>query len=249
MYLANTQDIEGMRAAGKLAALLLSYLSNHIVPGVTTAHLDQLAAEWTTQHGATSAPLGYQGRNKTPFPHHICTSVNEVVCHGFPNHIPLNDGDIVNIDVTPLLNGYHGDTSRTYTVGTPTPAAQQLITLTEECLSIGIAQCRPGAYLGDIGAAIHQHATAHNHRIIKEFVGHGIGKTFHQPPFVSHIGTPKTGIKMVPGMIFTIEPILTAGSPQIHFRNEWEAITSDRSLTAQAEHTILITPTGHEILT
>ncbi len=249
MYIASDTDISHMRAAGQLAARLLSYLQSHLAPGVTTAHIDRLAAEWTAQHGAISAPLNYKGRNSTPFPYHICTSVNEVVCHGYPNDIPLKSGDIINIDVTPALHGYHGDTSATFPVGAISTDHQRLIQLTQECLSLGIAQCRPGAYIGDIGAAIQAHAVAHNHKIIKEFVGHGIGKTFHQPPFIPHVGHPNTGIRMVPGMIFTIEPILTASSPKIHFRNEWEAITADGSYTAQAEHTVLITATGHEILT
>ncbi len=249
MYLAMPNDITGMRAAGELAARLLSYLGSHVAPGVTTAHLDALAAEWTAQHGATSAPLGYRGRNTTPYPYHICTSVNEVVCHGYPNHTPLVAGDLLNIDVTPLLNGYHGDTSRTYPVGEPPPHLRKLIDLSQECLSIGIAQCRPGGYVGDNGAAIAAHAAQHGHRIIKEFVGHGIGRTFHQPPFIPHTGTRNTGLKLTPGMIFTIEPILTAGSTQIRFRNEWESVTVDGSPTAQAEHTILITAHGYEVLT
>jgi methionyl aminopeptidase len=199
--IANHEDIAGMRAAGALAANLLSFLGSHVRPGVSTADLDGLAANWTAKNGAVSAPLGYQPRGVTPFPGHICTSVNEMVCHGKPSaNQVLKDGDIINIDVTPILNGYHGDTSRTFAVGECSKDSLDLIDATEECLRVGIAAIRDGERLGTIGYLINERAEQMGFSIIKEFVGHGIGKRFHTQPYVLHHGIIDTGIKLKSGM-------------------------------------------------
>jgi methionyl aminopeptidase len=247
--ISSVEDIAGMRAAGKLAALLLTYLGQHVAPGVTTRHLDELAAAWTVAAGARSGPLGYKGSGTTPFPASICTSVNEVICHGIPCDTTLANGDIVNIDVTPVLNGYYGDTSKTFAVGSISEKAQRLIDATDRCLAIGIEQSKPGNHIGDIGYAINTYATKLGYSIVSEFCGHGIGKKFHTPPYIPHFGVAKTGIKLVPGMIFTIEPILCMGRPDVKILNEWEVASAFGNLTAQAEHTILITRDGAEILT
>lgn len=251
--IATEEDIMGMRAAGRTAAALLTYLGSKVKPGISTGELDRLAAEWTSAAGATSAPLGYGKTGVTPFPAHICTSVNDTVCHGIPsdNHI-LKEGDIINIDVTPIVNGYHGDTSKTFPVGECSAENLELIKVTEECLHIGISLARDGVYLGTLGNAIEAHAESKGYSIVKEFVGHGIGKKFHTQPYVCHYGIPNTGIKIKAGMIFTIEPILckkTKSNPEITFKNDWEAVLNSGLPTAQAEHTILVGHDSAEILT
>jgi methionyl aminopeptidase len=248
--LATVEDIRGMRRAGRLAARLLAYLGKCVRPGISTGELDRLAAEWTSEALATSAPLGYTQGGYAPFPAHICTSINEVVCHGIPSDaVVLREGDIINIDVTPIFNGYHGDTSRTFPVGECSAEALELIAVTEECLDVGISHAVEGEYLGSLGAAIEQHANSKGYSIIKEFVGHGIGRKFHTQPYVPHYGVPNTGVRLKAGMIFTIEPILCKGDSKITFRNAWEAILVSGSLTAQAEHTILVGNNKAEILT
>jgi methionyl aminopeptidase len=217
-----------------------------VQPGVSTQTLNDEAERWTIAHGAKSAPLGYKG-----FPKSICTSVNEVICHGIPSPKQiLKDGDIINIDVTPILDGYHGDTSRTFMVGTPSPTAQKLVAVTEECLRLGIAAARPGGTMGDIGAAIQEYAESQGFSVVRDFVGHGISHIFHTPPQVPHFGVRGKGRKLRPGMVFTIEPMINEGTYEhLLLADGWTAITKDRKLSAQFEHTIAITEDGVEILT
>jgi methionyl aminopeptidase len=244
--LLSKREIEKMRQAGQLAAQLLDHLAPIVQPGVSTETLNDEAERWTIAHGAKSAPLGYKG-----FPKSICTSVNEVICHGIPSPKQiLKDGDIINIDVTPILDGYHGDTSRTFMVGTPSPTAQKLVAVTEECLRLGIAAARPGGTMGDIGAAIQEYAEAHGFSVVRDFVGHGISHVFHTPPQVPHFGVRGKGRKLRPGMVFTIEPMINEGTYEhLLLADGWTAITKDRKLSAQFEHTIAITEDGVEILT
>ncbi|PSO54755.1 MAG: type I methionyl aminopeptidase, partial [Cyanobacteria bacterium QH_6_48_35] len=209
--LLSSREIEKMRQAGSLAAALLDHLEPMIKPGVSTLELDNEAERWTQAHGATSAPLGYHG-----FPKSICTSVNEVVCHGIPNGKQiLKDGDIMNIDVTPILDGYHGDTSRTFLVGTPSARAKKLVEVTEECLMKGIAAVKPGGRIGDIGAAIQEYAEANGFSVVRDFVGHGINRVFHTAPQIPHYGKQGKGKRLRSGMVFTIEPMINEGT--------WEA--------------------------
>lgn len=244
--LLSKREIEKMRQAGQLAAQLLDHLAPIVQPGVSTQTLNDEAERWTIAHGAKSAPLGYKG-----FPKSICTSVNEVICHGIPSPKQiLKDGDIINIDVTPILDGYHGDTSRTFMVGTPSPTAQKLVAVTEECLRLGIAAARPGGTMGDIGAAIQEYAEAHGFSVFRDFVGHGISHIFHTPPQVPHFGVRGKGRKLRQGMVFTIEPMINEGTYEhLLLADGWTAITKDRKLSAQFEHTIAITEDGVEILT
>ena len=244
--LLSKREIEKMRQAGQLAAQLLDHLAPMVQPGVSTQTLNDEAERWTIAHGAKSAPLGYNG-----FPKSICTSVNEVICHGIPSPKQiLRDGDIINIDVTPILDGYHGDTSRTFLVGTPSPTAQKLVAVTEECLRLGIAAARPGGKMGDIGAAIQEYAEDQGFSVVRDFVGHGISHIFHTPPQVPHFGVRGKGRKLRPGMVFTIEPMINEGTYEhLLLADGWTAITKDRKLSAQFEHTIAITEDGVEILT
>lgn len=243
--LLSKREIEKMRQAGQLAAQLLDHLAPIVQPGVSTETLNDEAERWTIAHGAKSAPLGYKG-----FPKSICTSVNEVICHGIPSPKQiLKDGDIINIDVTPILDGYHGDTSRTFMVGTPSPTAQKLVAVTEECLRLGIAAARPGGTMGDIGAAIQEYAEAHGFSVVRDFVGHGISHVFHTPPQVPHFGVRGKGRKLRPGMVFTIEPMINAGKARVkELKDGWTVVTADRSLTAQWEHMVAVTDTGFELL-
>jgi len=248
--LATEQDISGMRVAGKAAADLLNLLSSHIKPGISTGELNRIAAEWTADIGGVSAPYNYAANGHQPFPAHICTSVNEIACHGMPsNDVILVDGYIVNIDVTPIINGYHGDVSKTFAVGRCSREALELIAATEKCLCAGIDAARAGEYIGTIGYAVSKTANDLGYSIVREFSGHGIGRKFHTQPYVPHYGIPNTGIKLSAGMIFTIEPILCKGNPTIFFRNDWEAIIASGNISAQAEHTILICSDKTEILT
>ncbi len=244
--LLSKREIEKMRRAGQLAAQLLDYLAPLVTPGISTQELNDQAEQWTAERGAVSAPLGYNG-----FPKSICTSVNEVICHGIPNPKQiLKEGDIINIDVTPIVEGYHGDCSRTFFVGTPSPLAQKLVQVTEECLYRGIAAVRPGGKIGDIGAAIQEYAESHGFSVVRDFVGHGISHIFHTPPQVPHFGVRGKGKKLRPGMVFTIEPMINEGTYEhILLEDGWTAITKDRKLSAQFEHTIAVTETGVEILT
>lgn len=244
--LLSKREIEKMRQAGQLAAKLLDFLATMVKPGISTQELNDEAERWTQAHGAKSAPLGYHG-----FPKSICTSVNEVICHGIPNPRQiLKEGDIINIDVTPILDGYHGDTSRTFFVGTPSPDAKKLVEVTEECLRRGIAAAQPGAKIGDIGAAIQEYAESHGFSVVRDFVGHGVSTVFHTAPQVPHYGTPGKGKRLRPGMVFTIEPMINEGTWEaVVLDDGWTAITKDGKLSAQFEHTIALTEDGVEILT
>ena len=247
----NAQEIEGMRVACRLAAEVLDYLAPHVKPGVTTNEIDRLAAECMARQGSVSATLGYQPPGYPPYPKSLCTSLNHVVCHGIPNDKPLKKGDIMNVDVTVIKDGWYGDTSRMYMVGEPSIAAKRLTAITFESLWIGIMKVRPGARLGDIGAAIQKFAEGHGFSVVREFCGHGIGRNFHEEPQVLHYGKPGTLEELKPGMTFTIEPMLNAGRREVkEFGNDgWAIVTKDHSLSAQWEHTVLVTETGCEVLT
>lgn len=246
IVILSSREIEKMRQAGRLAAELLAYLEPFVKPGVSTLELNDKAEHWTREHGAISAPLGYHG-----FPKSICTSVNEVVCHGIPNAKQiLKDGDIINIDVTPILDGFHGDTSRTFFVGQSSPLAEKLVAVTEECMMRGIAEVKPGARIGDIGAAIQEYAEANHFSVVRDFVGHGVSRVFHTAPQVPHYGTRGKGKKLRAGMVFTIEPMINEGTWEVEVLDDnWTAVTKDRKLSAQFEHTIAVTKDGVEILT
>ncbi|NJK39438.1 MAG: type I methionyl aminopeptidase [Oscillatoriales cyanobacterium RM2_1_1] len=251
MVLLSRREVEKMRQAGRLAAQLLDHLEPMVQPGVTTLELNDEAERWTQAHQARSAPLAYDPSGKNPFPKSICTSVNHVICHGIPSaRQVLKSGDIINIDVTPILDGYHGDTSRTFLVGTPSPIAKQLVEVTYECLMRGIDAVKPGGKIGDIGSAIQAHAEAQGFSVVRDFVGHGVGTTFHTEPQVPHYGQQGKGKKLRPGMVFTIEPMINEGTWEARMLEDgWTAVTADGKLSAQFEHTIAVTTTGVEILT
>ena len=235
----------GMRAAGRLAAEILDALVPHVVPGVTTLALDDIVHRMTLDAGAVPATLGYRGYTKS-----CCTSVNHVVCHGIPCERALKEGDIVNIDVTPILDGWHGDTSRMYLVGEVGIKARKLVQTTYECLMLGIAQAKPGNRLGDIAHAIQTHAEAQRYSVVRDFCGHGLGRVFHDAPEVVHAGRPGTGPELRPGMFFTIEPMINIGKPASKILEDgWTAVTRDRSLSAQFEHSVGITEDGCEVFT
>ncbi|MEJ6009545.1 type I methionyl aminopeptidase [Novosphingobium aquae] len=239
------EHFEGMRKAGRLAAEILDEMAPFVKPGVTTGEIDDLVRKLTLDGGAVPATLGYRG-----YAHSCCVSINHVVCHGIPGDKVLKDGDIVNIDVTPLLDGWHGDSSRMYLVGDVPLKARRLVDVTYECLMIGIEHAKPGAKLGDIGAAIQKHAEANRYGVVREFCGHGLGRLFHDAPEVVHAGHRGTGPELKPGMFFTIEPMINLGKPGVKLLEDgWTAVTRDRSLSAQFEHSIGITETGCEIFT
>ncbi|MFN3077608.1 MAG: type I methionyl aminopeptidase [Alphaproteobacteria bacterium] len=234
-----------MHRAGRLAAETLDFITEHVRPGVATATLDQLCHDFVAARGGISAPLGYRG-----YPKSICTSINRVVCHGIPNEKPLLEGDIVNIDVTPILDGWHGDSSRMYCVGRVSVKAQRLIDVAYEAMIRGIEIVRPGVTLGDIGHAIQSYAEAARFSVVRDFCGHGIGRVFHEPPNVMHFGRPGEGMVLREGMIFTIEPMINAGRFETKILADgWTAVTRDRSLSAQFEHTLGVTSDGYEIFT
>ncbi|MCX7945995.1 MAG: type I methionyl aminopeptidase [Hydrogenophilus sp.] len=250
--LKTPQELDAMRVACRLAAEVLDYIEPYVQPGVTTAELDQLCHRYIVDvQNAIPAPLHYPPGSRNPFPNATCTSVNHVVCHGIPNQKPLKKGDILNIDITILKDGWHGDTSRMYIVGGETSLlARRLVAVAYECLWLGIAAVRPGGKLGDIGAAIEAHARRHGFSVVRDYCGHGIGRRFHEEPQVMHVGKPGTGITLQPGMTFTIEPMINAGKPHTSLLADgWTVVTRDRSLSAQWEHTILVTENGVEILT
>lgn len=251
IILLSSSEIEKMRRAGKLAAELLEHLGKMVTVGISTQQINDEAERFTRARGAKSAPLNYAPRGSKPFPRSICTSVNEVVCHGIPNSKQiLRDGDIMNIDVTPILDGYHGDTSKTFLIGHVKPEACQLVEVTKECLRRAIAEVAPGKRFGDIGAAIQEYAESFGYGVVREFVGHGIGKQFHMSPQVFHYGTRGKGLRMQAGMAFTIEPMINIGKwKTVLWEDGWTATTEDGSLSAQFEHTVLVTQTGCEILT
>lgn len=240
------EEIERMRVASRLAADLLHMIAPFVQPGVTTEELDQICHDYTVNvQQAIPAPLNYRG-----YPKSICTSVNHVVCHGIPGNKRLKKGDIINIDVTVKKDGYHGDTSKMFFVGEPSVIAKRVTRVSYECMCIGIAMVRPGVRLGDIGHAIQHHAESNGCSIVREYCGHGIGREFHEEPQVLHYGKPGTGLMLEPGMIFTVEPMVNAGKRHVRLLpDEWTVVTKDHSLSAQWEHTVLVTDTGHEVLT
>ena len=243
--------IEGMRLAGRLASEVLDFLTPHVQVGVTTNQLDQLAHDYITQvQQAIPAPLNYAPSGYKPYPKSICTSINHQVCHGIPSDKALKRGDIINIDITVIKDGWHGDTSRMYAVGEASIAAKRLCQLTYEAMWHGIVKVKPGTRLGDIGFAIQRFAEGHGFSVVREFCGHGIGEKFHEDPQVLHYGKPGTLEELQAGMTFTIEPMINAGRRDIkELGDGWTIVTRDHSLSAQWEHTILVTPTGYEVLT
>ena len=251
IILKTSEEIEKMRLACRLAAEVLDYITPFVKPGVTTEALDKLCHDYMVDvQGCIPAPLNYAPPGYKPYPKSICTSINHQICHGVPGEKQLKNGDIVNIDITTIKNGYHGDTSRMFLVGEPSIQARRLCDITYECLWKGIAQVKPGATLGDIGHAIQQHAEGAGYSVVREFCGHGIGKRFHEDPQVVHYGQPGTGIPLRPNMIFTIEPMINAGKAAIRtLADGWTVVTKDHSLSAQWEHTVLVTETGYEVLT
>lgn len=244
-------DIEAMRVAGRLTSEVLDMLTEHVKPGVTTDYLDKLAHDHIVHvQKAIPAPLNYAPPGYAPYPKSVCTSINHQVCHGIPNDRPLKNGDIVNIDVTVIKDGWHGDSSRMYVVGEGSIAARRLCQVTYEAMWKGIQKVRPGARLGDIGHAIQSFAENQGYSIVREFCGHGIGRKFHEEPQVLHYGRPGTLEELVPGMVFTIEPMINIGRREIKESGDgWTIVTKDRSLSAQWEHTIVVTDTGYEVLT
>jgi methionyl aminopeptidase len=240
------EEIEKMRIAGRLAAEVLEMITPHVQAGITTTELDQICHDYiVNEQHAIPAPLNYHG-----FPKSICTSVNHVICHGIPNEKRLKNGDMVNIDITVIKDDYHGDTSKMFFVGEPSIKGQRLSRVAYECLRLGIDLVKPGTRLGDIGHAIQQHAEANNYSVVREYCGHGIGKQFHEDPQVLHYGKQGTGLELEPGMTFTIEPMINAGKRQVKLMKDgWTVVTKDHSLSAQWEHTLLVTEDGHEILT
>jgi methionyl aminopeptidase len=249
--LKTPDDIAGMRIAGRLASEVLDMLALHIKPGITTDALDKLAHDHIVHvQGGIPAPLNYAPPGYTPYPKSICTSVNHQVCHGIPNDRPLKNGDIINIDITVIKDGWHGDTSRMFIVGEGSIAAKRLCTLTYEAMWKGIVKVKPGARLGDIGHAIQSFAESQGFSIVREFCGHGIGRKFHEEPQVLHYGRPGTLEELVPGMVFTVEPMINAGRREIRELGDgWTIVTKDRSLSAQWEHTVVVTDTGFEVMT
>lgn len=249
--LKTPEEIDRMRLAGRLASEVLDYIAPHVKPGVTTAALNDLChAYMVNVQGTTPAPLNYAPPGYKPFPKSICTSVNHQVCHGIPGERVLKPGDVLNIDVTVIKDGFHGDSSRMYYVGEPSIQARRLCEITYECMWIGIAGVRPGAFLGDIGAAIQEHAEKHGFSVVREFCGHGIGRRFHEDPQVLHYGKRGTGLRLETGMTFTVEPMINAGKAAIReLADGWTIVTKDHSLSAQWEHTVLVAETGFEVLT
>ncbi len=238
-------DFDGMRKAGRLTAETLDMLVGEVGPGVTTQHLDDLVFQFAMDHGAYPAPLDYRGYRKS-----ICTSVNHVVCHGIPDDKPMREGDIVNIDVTLIVDGWHGDSSRMYAVGEIPRRAERLIDVTYESLLRGIAAARPGGHTGDIGEAIQDYAEGERCAVVRDFCGHGLGRLFHDEPNILHYGRRGEGAELKPGMFFTIEPMINLGRPHVKILSDgWTAVTRDRSLSAQFEHTVGVTATGVEIFT
>ena len=243
--LKSESDVEGIRKAGRLVIETLSLVESVIQPGLVTDDINTLVHDFTVKHHATPAPLNYRG-----FPKSVCVSVNEVICHGIPGKYALRDGDIVNVDVTTILNGYYADANQTFFVGTPGPDAKKIVNVARECLKRGIAMISPGNTVGDIGWAIQTYAESKGCSVVREFVGHGVGLEFHEPPQIPHFGRKGEGIELVPGMVFTIEPMINIGGFALRIlRDKWTAVTRDGSLSAQFEQTLLVTEDGYESLT
>ena len=239
------QDIEQMRPACIHAANTLVMIEKYIKVGVSTNEINEIVHDYTIKHGAIPAPLNYHG-----FPKSVCTSVNHVVCHGIPSDKKLKDGDIINVDVTSILNGWHGDTSKTFYVGTPKKRTEKVTEVARKCLELGISVVKPSATLGDIGHIIQTYAESEGMSIVREYCGHGIGRVFHEEPQVVHYGSPNTGMKLKEGMVFTIEPMVNLGKPAVKVLSDnWTVVTRDKSLSAQFEHTMVVTDDGVEILT
>lgn len=239
------EQIEGIRRSCQLTRRILDEITPRIAPGITTDDINRWVHELTVAAGAIPAPLHYRG-----FPKSVCTSLNEVICHGIPGDRLLVEGDILNVDVTSILDGYYGDASRMFLIGEVAPEARRLVEVTRECLELGIAQVRPGNTTGDIGHVIQQHAESQGYSVVRMFVGHGVGVHFHEPPDIAHYGHPHTGVSLVPGMIFTIEPMINIGTYEVVILDDgWTALTADGSLSAQWEHTVLVTADGVEVLT
>jgi len=250
--LLSDREIEAMRPACRLSSQLLDFLTPMVKPGVSTLELNDAAEEWTRKHGAVSAPLGYPGpEGAIAFPKSICTSINEVVCHGIPSKKDiLQDGDIINIDVTPFYQGYHGDSSRTFMVGNVSPTARKLVEVTEKAMWKGIEAVKVGGRIGDIGAAIQEYAESEGFSVVRDFVGHGVHRIFHTEPQIPHYGVRGKGKKIRPGMVFTIEPMLNVGTYKVELQSDqWTAVTQDGELSAQFEHTLAVTKSGVEVLT
>ena len=243
--LKEPHEIEGIRAAGRVLLDIMDKVEHMIAPGIKTEEINTLVHEETLKAGAVPAPLNYRG-----FPKSVCVSVNEVICHGIPGDRVLKDGDIVNVDITPILNGYYADANKTFFVGTPTREGKKVVAVAAESLKRAMQMVRPGANIGDIGWAIQTYAEAQGCSVVREFVGHGVGLDFHEQPQVLHFGKRGRGVKLVPGMVFTIEPMINLGKRDLHILSDhWTAVTSDASLSAQFEQTILVTETGFESLT
>ncbi len=251
VFLKTPEEIERMRVAGRLAGEVLDFIAPHVKAGITTGRLNDLCHDYMVNVQKTvPAPLNYAPPGYKPFPRSICTSVNHQVCHGIPGDRVLKNGDIINIDITVIKDGFHGDSSRMYFVGEPSIQARRLVDVTYECMWLGIAQVRHGARLGDIGAAIQAHAERNGFSVVREFCGHGIGRNFHEEPQVLHYGKPGTGLVLEAGMTFTVEPMINAGRPGIReLADGWTIVTKDHSLSAQWEHTVLVTQAGYEVLT
>ncbi len=245
VQLKSSADIDAMRPACRLAADTLVMIEPYIKPGITTDEINTLVHDYTIKHGATPAPLNYRG-----FPKSVCTSLNHVVCHGIPDHKKLKDGDIINVDVTTIVDGWHGDTSKTFYVGKPKIRAQKLTEVAREALQLGIDTVKPGATLGDIGFAIQSFVESNRFSVVREYCGHGIGRSFHEEPQVVHFGKKGAGMVLKEGMVFTIEPMVNAGKPGVKvLKDGWTVVTRDKSLSAQFEHTLAVTKNGVEILT
>jgi len=246
VHIKNAEEIEKMRVAGKLAGEVLEMITPYVKAGISTDELNQICHDYIVNvQKAIPAPLNYHG-----FPKSICTSLNHQVCHGIPGPRKLKDGDILNIDITVIKDEFHGDTSKMFIIGKGNVIAQRVCRIAKECLDIGIEMVKPGTRLGDIGAAIQKHAEKNRMSVVREYCGHGIGRVFHEDPQVLHYGTPGTGLELIPGMTFTIEPMVNAGKAAVKLLpDDWTVVTKDHSLSAQWEHTILVTDTGYEILT
>jgi len=251
VVLKTPEELERMRVAGRLAGEVLDFIAPHVKPGVTTGKLNDLCHDYMVRVQHTiPAPLNYAPPGYKPFPKSICTSVNHQVCHGIPGDRVLKPGDILNVDITVIKDGFHGDSSRMYYLGEPSIQARRLVEVTHECMWLGIRQVRPGARLGDLGSAIQAHAEKHGFSVVREFCGHGIGRKFHEEPQVLHYGRPGTGLVLEPGMTFTVEPMINAGKAGIReLADGWTIVTKDHSLSAQWEHTVAVTGSGFEVLT